>query len=263
MLVSFAMPVLIGTSGWQYPHWRGRFYPERLSASRWLEHYAARFQSVEVNNTFYRLLDASTFDDWAARTPDDFVMAVKMSRFLTHFRRLRDPAEPVARFLEGARRLGGKLGPVLVQLPPQMKADAGRLAAALDCFPEHVRVAVEPRHASWFTDEVAELLASRDAALCIADSPWLRTPFRLTATWAYLRFHAGRAAPSPCYGAAALRAAAERLASARGPEADAYVFFNNDALGCAVRDAILFARAVERSGMRATRVPRPREVQVG
>lgn len=257
------MPVLVGTSGWQYPHWRGRFYPERLSASRWLEHYAQRFHAVEVNSAFYRLPEASTCDDWAARTPDDFVMAVKMSRFLTHMRRLREPAEPVARFLERARHLGSKLGPVLLQLPPRMKADAGRLAAALDCFPRCVRVAVEPREASWFTEEVSELLSARDAALCIADSPWFKTPFRRTATWAYLRFHAGRATPSPCYGGAALRAAAERLASLWGPGADAYVFFNNDGAGCAVRDAIVFARAAERAGLSATRVPPRREVRVG
>src|SRR6266568_4870495 len=121
------MPVLVGTSGWQYRDWRGRFYPERLAQSRWLEHYASRFATVESNNAFYRLPEANTFAAWSDRTPPDFVMAVKASRFLTHVKRLRDPSEPVARFLGHAAYLGGKLGPVLLQLPPSLRADAGQL----------------------------------------------------------------------------------------------------------------------------------------
>src|SRR6266536_662670 len=129
------MPVLVGTSGWQYRDWRGRFYPERLAPSRWLEHYASRFATVESNNAFYRLPEADTFAAWSDRTPPDFVMAVKASRFLTHVKRLRDPSEPVARFLGHAAYLGGKLGPVLLQLPPSLRADAGLLDATLACFP--------------------------------------------------------------------------------------------------------------------------------
>src|SRR5439155_11917199 len=125
------MPCIIGTSGWQYKHWRDTFYPPDVPGSRWLEYFAARFQTVEVNNTFYRLPQASTFRTWAERTPDDFVVAVKMSRYLTHVKRLKDPEEPVSRFLERARCLGPKLGPVLLQLPPNLEASHDALARTL------------------------------------------------------------------------------------------------------------------------------------
>ena len=160
------MPVLVGTSGWQYRDWRGRFYPERLAQARWLEHYADRFATVESNNAFYRLPEPATFEGWAARTPPDFVMAVKASRYLTHIRRLRDPDAPVHRLLDHARRLGGKLGPVLLQLPPTLQFDGDALGQTLRAFPPAVRVAVEPRHESWFRDEVRDLLAEHGARRC-------------------------------------------------------------------------------------------------
>jgi uncharacterized protein YecE (DUF72 family) len=179
------MPVLVGTSGWQYRDWRGRFYPERLAQAKWLEHYAERFATVESNNAFYRLPEPHTFAAWAARTPGDFVMAVKVSRFLTHVRRLRDPEEPVRRFVEHAGHLGTKLGPVLLQLPPSLKADLAVLGDALERFPSGVRVAVEPRHESWFSDQTRALLGERGAALCLADSPHRTTPVWRTADWGY------------------------------------------------------------------------------
>jgi uncharacterized protein YecE (DUF72 family) len=257
------VPVLVGTSGWQYTSWRGRFYPERLRQADWLEHYAARFQTVEVNNAFYRLPEASTFAAWARRTPDDFVVAVKASRYLSHIKRLADPAEPVARFMERASHLGSKLGPVLVQLPPTLAADLGRLDACLAQFPAHVRVTVEFRHQSWFTEETRSLLEKRGAALCLADSPRRKTPVWRTADWGYLRLHEGCASPHPCYGRRALSTWAERLAELWTRDEDVYVFFNNDGVGCAVRDAIVFARATQRAGLDATRVPAAREVTVG
>ncbi|HYY78264.1 MAG TPA: DUF72 domain-containing protein [Actinomycetes bacterium] len=257
------MALLVGTSGWQYRHWRGRFYPEGLAQARWLEHYAARFATVESNAAFYRLPERDTFAAWAGRTPADFVMAVKASRYLTHVRRLRDPEQPVARLLERAAGLGGKLGPVLLQLPPTLTADPEALDRTLACFPAGVRVAVEFRHASWFGEEVRALLAGRGAALCLADSPRRRTPLWRTADWAYLRLHQGQATPSPCYGRGALAAWAARLAERYAPEADCFVYFNNDPAGCAVRDARVFALAAARAGLRPTRVPGAAEVRVG
>jgi uncharacterized protein YecE (DUF72 family) len=257
------VPVLVGTSGWQYAHWRGRFYPEGLGQARWLEHYADRFATVESNNAFYRLPETSTFEAWAARTPPDFVMAVKASRYLTHVRRLREPEEPVHRLLARARHLGRKLGPVLLQLPPNLQADPEALDRTLRAFPGGVRVAVEPRHGSWFSDEVRDLLSERGAALCLADSPRRRTPLWRTAGWTYLRLHQGTATPPPCYGRRALASWAGRLAELVGPDADAYVYFNNDPAGCAVRDAGVFARAAARAGLRPTRVPAAGEVRVG
>jgi uncharacterized protein YecE (DUF72 family) len=256
------MALLIGTSGWQYRSWRETFYPAGVPQARWLEHYAARFQTVEVNNAFYRLPEARTFADWARRTPDDFLVAVKMSRYLTHVRRLRQPAEPVELFLSRARHLGAKLGPVLLQLPPTLRADIQALDTTLGCFPSTVRVAVELRHESWFTDETAALLARHGAALCLADGPKLRTPVWRTAGWAYLRLHEGRATPRPCYGRTALSSWARRLAEAWGPDADTFAFFNNDERCCAVRDATVLAATARRAGLRPTRVPRADEVWV-
>ena len=256
------MPVWIGTSGWQYRDWRGPFYPPGLRQASWLEHYADRFRVVEVNNAFYRLPEASTFTAWAERTPDDFVVAVKASRYLTHIRRLREPAEAVERLLQRACHLGPKLGPVLLQLPPTLAADHAALAETLACFPADVRVAVEFRHESWFNDGTRKLLGEHDSAFCLADSPRRRTPEWRTASWGYLRLHEGRSSPRPCYGRAALAGWAGRLAGMFAPEDDVYAFFNNDPRGCAVRDAQRFAGVVERAGLVPTRVPSSREVSV-
>jgi uncharacterized protein YecE (DUF72 family) len=255
--------VWIGTSGWQYRDWRGRFYPRELPVSRWLEAYAAGFATVESNAAFYRLPERRTFEDWAARTPPDFVMAVKVSRYLTHIRRLREPAEAVARFVERVAGLGDKLGPVLLQLPPQLRCDPELLDAALAEFPPAFRVAVEFRHPTWFVDEVRARLTERGAALCLADRRRPLTPIWRTADWTYLRFHEGRATPRPCYGGAALRTWARRLADGWGPDADCWVYFNNDPRGCAPRDAARFAGLVRRAGLHPTRVPSVRSLQAG
>jgi uncharacterized protein YecE (DUF72 family) len=250
------MPVLIGTSGWQYRHWRELFYPIGVPQRNWLEHYAGRFDTVESNNAFYRLPERATFESWAQRTPPGFVWAVKMSRYLTHIKRLADPSEPVQRFLERAKGLGPKLGPVLLQLPPTLKADLARLDEVLLLLTPHVRVAVEFRHNSWFTAETRALLEQRGAALCLADRGSKPvTPLWRTAPWGYVRWHQGRAAPEPCYGEGALRSWAARVAELWSGEEDVFCFFNNDPLGCALRDARLFAGHVRRTGREPTRVP--------
>src|ERR1700689_716627 len=125
----------VGTSGWQYTYWKGAFYPSDVPQSRWLEYYATRFSAVEVNNTFYRLPSVETFASWAARTPEDFVFALKASRYLTHMKRLRDPEETFSRILERVQPLGAKLGPILLQLPPNLKIDLVAMGEVLDCFP--------------------------------------------------------------------------------------------------------------------------------
>ncbi|HEX4218215.1 MAG TPA: DUF72 domain-containing protein [Acidimicrobiales bacterium] len=257
------MPVLIGTSGWQYRDWRGRFYPVGLAQARWLEHYAARFRTVEVNNAFYRLPEAGTFEAWKDRTPDDFIVSVKASRYLTHIRRLREPAEPVHRLMSRADHLGPKLGPVLLQLPGNFRVNLEALDETLSLFPSGTRIAFEPRHDSWHRDETADLLSRHHAAFCLSDAPGRRSPRWRTADWGYLRLHAGRATPAPCYGRTALRSWAERLAERWTPDEDVYVYFNNDHRACAVRDAHRFASAVERVGLRPSRVPSAREVRVG
>lgn len=253
----------VGTSGWQYAHWRASFYPRKLAQRLWLEHFAERFQTAEVNNTFYNLPAASVFKRWGERTPPDFVFALKVSRFLTHVLRLRDPQEPVHLFLERARELGSKRGPSLVQLPPQMKVDAGRLDATLDVFPPSDRVAVEFRHDSWFVPEVRSVLERHGAALCLVDRKGMRTPRWHTADWGYVRFHQGRGLPPSCYGRTALAAWVDAIAETWPPEADVFAYFNNDAFGCAVRDAIVFARLAAARGLCPTRVGDADEVRLG
>jgi uncharacterized protein YecE (DUF72 family) len=248
------MPLIIGTSGWQYRHWRDNFYPPDVPQRRWLEYYTDRFDTVENDGTFYRLAARETFADWQARTPDGFVMAIKASRYLTHVKRLADPAEPVARLMNSAAGLGSRLGPVLLQLPPTLQADPGRLAACLAEFArpanwvggEPVKVAVEPRHPSWWTDETRETLAAHQAALCWADRRGRPvTPLWQTADWGYLRFHEGAASPWPHYGEAALRSWLDRIRSAWPGSAPVYVYFNNDQNGAAITDAEALRRAAQ------------------
>jgi uncharacterized protein YecE (DUF72 family) len=230
--------VLIGTSGWQYTDWRSVLYPPGLPQRDWLRHYAGVFATVENNNAFYRLPARETFEKWRDQTPPGFVMAVKASRYLTHMKRLNDPDEPVARLMGAAAGLAPRLGPVLLQLPPTLRAAPDRLAACLRRFPDGVRVAVEPRHPSWWTDETRRVLRDHGAALCWADRLGrAQTPLWHTADWLYLRLHEGPADPWPHYDDESLVPWADELASA----GDAYVYFNNDPGGAAVRNALRFA----------------------
>jgi uncharacterized protein YecE (DUF72 family) len=258
------VPLLVGTSGWQYRDWRGPLYPPGLAQRRWLEHYASQYATVENNGTFYRLPARETFDGWRARTPPDFVMTVKASRYLTHVRRLRGPAEPVGRMLAAAAGLGSRLGPVLLQLPPTLPADPALLGACLAEFArfrvpgtgQRLRVAVEPRHPSWWSDEVRQLLAEHEAALCWADQSGRPvTPLWRTAGWGYLRFHQGTASPWPRYGEQALRSWLARLRQAWPDEATVYVYFNNDPGGAAIADSVAFAALARRAGRPVTRTP--------
>jgi uncharacterized protein YecE (DUF72 family) len=247
--------LLIGTSGWQYRDWRDRFYgglPQRL----WLEHYAAQFATVEVNNAFYRLPERTTFARWRERTPGDFRVAVKMSRYLTHVKRLAGPTEPVARFLGRAEALGDRLGPVLLQLPPTLHADVDALDETLRQFPRHVQVAVEPRHRSWWIDDVRRALERHGAALCWADRRGRPVvPLWRTANFGYLRLHEGRAEPRPRYGGAALRSWLDRIAAEFGGGEQVFAYFNNDPGGAAVLDAAALGALARRREMAVTRVP--------
>ncbi|MFJ8027324.1 DUF72 domain-containing protein [Streptomyces sp. NPDC096311] len=250
------MTLFVGTSGWQYKDWRGALYPDGVPMRLWLEEYAARFATVEVNNAFYRLPTRETFESWRERTPPDFVVALKASRYLTHIKRLRDPAEPVDRLLGHAAGLGDRLGPVLLQLPPTLHADPALLDACLGRFPAGVRVAVEPRHDSWWTPEVRKVLESRGAALCWADvlaRPV--TPLWRTADWGYVRFHEGRAQPWPRYGRQSLTTWVRRVTDTWSDDHDVYAYFNNDPNAAAIHDSVAFARAARTTGLTVTRTP--------
>ncbi len=246
------MGLRIGTSGWQYRDWRGPFYPEQDPQRLWLATYARTFDTVECNHAFYRLPERATFERWRKETPPGFLMAVKASRFLTHNKRLRDPAEPVARLLERARGLGDRLGPILLQLPPTLAADAGRLDACLACFPSDIRVAVEPRHGSFWTDEIRRVLERRQAALCWADRLEAAvTPAWRTADWGYLRFHAGLGDPPPRYRPATLDRRLAEITRTFGPREEVYVYFNNDRGAAAVADARAALAWLSREAARA------------
>jgi uncharacterized protein YecE (DUF72 family) len=245
----------VGTSGWQYAHWKRVFYPAKLPPSEWLPYFAERFQTVEVNNTFYMLPEASVFEQWRRHTPSDFIFALKMSRYLTHLKRLHDPADPVKRFKERARKLGPKLGPILLQLPPNLAADVERLDETMSVLGRSVKVAVEFRNDAWFTLETRRLLERHGAALCLADSPRRKQPIWRTADWGFVRFHEGTGAHAPGYERDVLRRWVSRIAETWARTADVYVYFNNDAGGYALKDAVTFAELAEAAGIRTTRVP--------
>lgn len=236
------MTLRVGCSGWQYRDWRGAFYPAGAPTRTWLEHYSEVFSTCEINSSFYRLPDRDTFVRWAHAVPADFCFAVKASRYLTHVRRLATPREPVGRLVRAASGLGDRLGVVLLQLPPTLPRDDARLRDTLARFPPGLRVAVEPRHPSWFDDPVYALLERADAALCLTDRRSRPGPLVRTASWCYVRLHEGRASPAPCYGRTALQGWVDRIAALHGDEADGFVYFNNDPQACAPRNAGTFRR---------------------
>ncbi len=250
------MPMLVGTSGWQYRDWRGRFYPQRMPQRLWLEHHSALWQTVEVNNAFYRLPERHVFEQWAARTPPDYVVTVKASRFLSHIKRLREPEEPVARLMERVAGLGRKVGAILVQLPPNLQADVEKLDHCLSCFPPGTRVVVEPRHTSWWTPDLRDVLTARGAALCWADRDSQPiAPLWRTTDWGYLRLHTGGGETVWPYDDDVLDRWAGLLTETWYDDEDVYVYTNNDPGGAALRDGVTMARLLRARGRAVGRVP--------
>ena len=231
------MRCYIGTSGWMYRHWRGIFYPPDLPPARWFEFYASRLDTVEVNNTFYRLPEASTFAAWREQAPEGFVYAIKASRYITHLKKLKEPAGPLERFLTRARELGEHLGPLLYQLPPNWQQDLGRLAAFLQLLPGDLYHVFEFRHPSWFSEETFALLDRHGAGHCIMDLAGLPSPLRVTGRLAYVRFHGPNRAYEGSYSDEELAAWANRIAGFLARGLPTYVYFNNDAHGYAVQNA--------------------------
>jgi uncharacterized protein YecE (DUF72 family) len=217
------MHVLIGTSGFSYPAWRGGFYPEKMPTTKMLAYYAERLAAVEINNTFYRMPTAEVLSRWAAETPPGFRFSLKSPRQITHDKRLADTAAAVERLAEVARALGDKLGPVLFQLPPFLRKDLPLLEAFLAALPAGLSAALEFRHLSWFSDDVYDCLRARRAALCIAESDEMETPLEATADWGYLRLR------RTDYDDVAIGRWAEHLQAQ--PWTCAYVFFKHEDAG--------------------------------
>lgn len=235
----------VGCSGWEYRHWKGNFYPETLPRQRWFAHYASVFDTVELNNSFYRLPQKQTMRSWRLQAPEKFMYAVKASRYLTHMRKLKDPAEPLALLFDRARDLGPHLGPVLYQLPPRWKLDLGRLQEFLAAIPKDVRQAIEFRDTSWYTDRTFELLAEHSVALCLHDMAGSATPRLTVGPFIYVRFHGASARYSGSYTDAQLDHWAEWFEARLAQGSDVYAFFNNDAEGHAPRNAITLRNALD------------------
>jgi uncharacterized protein YecE (DUF72 family) len=228
----------IGTSGWVYKHWRkGVFYPGNLSQRDELGYYADVFDTVELNNSFYHLPKRATFAGWKGQTPSAFTFAVKASRYLTHMRKLQEPAEPLQRLITAARGLGPKLGPVLFQFPASWQSNPQRLSEFMQALGRYrsPRWAFEFRHKSWLREEIFETLAAGGAALCIPVAPGMPLELRKTTDWTYIRFHHGKAGVG--YSGQELAVWSKRIRDFLDSGADVYAYFNNDSGGHAIRDA--------------------------
>ncbi|HWC29596.1 MAG TPA: DUF72 domain-containing protein [Dehalococcoidia bacterium] len=240
----------IGTSGWQYDHWRRRFYPQGLPKARWFEHYAREFATVELNNTFYRQPKAATWQKWQEAAPPGFCYAVKANRFITHIKRFRDCEAPLKRFLEGAQALGEHLGPVLFQTPPNFHRDdenLERLDGFLELLPQDVSSVFEFRHESWFDDDAGvKLLDRHRVGFCVQDYPGLECPVVATGDFAYVRFHGAGTRYGGNYPDDALREWAKRIEGlSRSGTREAWVYFNNDLGGHAVENARTLAHLLQ------------------
>jgi uncharacterized protein YecE (DUF72 family) len=241
--------VRIGCSGWQYTHWRGDFYPAELRPREWFAYYATLFDTVEINNTFYRLPDAATFARWREQAPRQFLYAVKASRFLTHMKKLKDPAAPLARFFTSARELGPRLGPVLYQLPPRWPLNLERFEQFLHALTNQnrrladssvrrpLRHVVEFREPSWYDERVYTLLQRHRVAMCLHDLQGSASPRALVGPFVYVRFH-GVTKYSGRYPDTRLDEWADWLAGCVSNETDVFAYFNNDVGGHAPRDAL-------------------------
>ena len=232
----------IGTSGWHYEHWRELFYPEKLSKPKWLEFYAQHFNTVELNNSFYHLPSEKAFINWRQSSSRGFVFAVKVSRFITHIKRLKNVGEPLQNFLSRAELLQDKLGPLLYQLPPGMKRNDETLESFLSILPRQYRHVFEFRHESWIDDSVFSVLKKYNAGLCIFDMPDFTCPVVATADFAYIRFHGSTGLYWSCYSDEELSDWAKKIDRLVKNLKAVYIYFNNDAGAYATSNAKTLAQ---------------------
>jgi uncharacterized protein YecE (DUF72 family) len=236
----------IGTSGWHYEDWRGRFYPEKLPKAKWLEFYARHFSTLELNNPFYHLPSEKAFANWHDSSPRDFVFAVKVSRFITHIKRLKDCDEAVNNFMSRAVILKEKLGPLLYQLPPVLHRDDDRLTAFLNILPQGMKHAIEFRHNSWFEEEVFDILRKYHVGFCIFDMPKLTSPIIATEDFAYIRFHGSGSLYSSRYSDKEMAGWTKKINRLAKKLKEVYIYFNNDVGGYALENAATIRDYVEK-----------------
>lgn len=228
----------IGTSGWHYEHWEGPFYPPDISSSEYLSFYAAHLKSVEINNSFYHLPKKDTFEQWSKTVPQGFLFAVKASRYITHMKKLKDPQEPVANFLEPVQALGDRLGPLLFQLPPRWRANSERLETFLEILPDGIRAAFEFRDPSWFDERVYTALEEHNAAFCIYEFDRRISPKKITADFIYVRLHGPEGAYQGSYSTQELSGWAGAFSTWSSQGKEIYCYFDNDQAGYAVQNAL-------------------------
>jgi len=228
----------IGTSGWQYGHWKNNFYPADIGTEEMLSYYAGRFRSVEINNSFYQLPSEKSLNKWKDTVSGDFLFSVKASRYITHMKKLKDPEEPVNTFFDRVGKLGNKLGPVLFQLPPRWKCNPDRLAAFLGQLPAGHRYVFEFRDRSWFSAEVYDLLENSGAAFCIYDLAGTVSPKKVTADFVYIRLHGPDDAYQGSYDTETLSGWAGAISSWVVQGREIFCYFDNDQLGYACRNGL-------------------------
>jgi uncharacterized protein YecE (DUF72 family) len=229
--------IRIGCSGWVYKHWRGILYPEGLPQLLWFERYAEEFDTVEINNSFYRLPKGETFDQWRKQAPKGFCYAVKANRFITQAKKLKDAAEPLERFLEPTLRLKEHLGPILFQLPPRFRANLERLESFLKLLPADQVHVFEFRDRSWFNNDIFHLLDCYGAAFCVHDMPGLQTPRWASGKAAYVRFHGASGKYWGRYSDEALLSWTDWIVEQAASGRNVWCYFNNDIHGAAIHDA--------------------------
>jgi uncharacterized protein YecE (DUF72 family) len=229
--------VRVGTSGWHYDDWKGRFYPQDIPKARWFEHYARHFDTVEINNTFYQLPKQKTFEKWYEQAPAGFLYTVKANRYITHIKRLKDADEALNRFLQAAGILRERLGPILYQLPPSMHKDPERLRAFLKLLARRQIAVFEFRHESWYADETYELLSEFGAGFCVHDMPGMNVPRVITGKIIYLRFHGTTGRYRGNYPPVALEKWARWVEQNITGIRAVFAYFNNDYNAYAVNNA--------------------------
>jgi uncharacterized protein YecE (DUF72 family) len=230
--------VHVGTSGWNYPHWKGPFYPEDLPQKDWLGYYGERLHTVEINNTFYQLPERSTLKLWKDIVPDDFLFAVKASRYITHMKKLKDPEQSTRRFFERIGALKGKCGPVLFQLPPRWKRNPERLTSFLETLPSEYSYSFEFRDPSWFDSDTYAALEHRQAAFCIYHLAGELSPKEVTADFLYIRLHGPGDAYEGLYDTETLSGWAGAISAWSRQGKSVFCYFDNDQNGYAAENAI-------------------------
>jgi len=226
----------VGTSGWNYEHWKGLFYPKDLAQDAWFDYYQEHFKTVEINNTFYQLPEEETFESWKEQARNEFIYAVKANRYITHMKKLKDPHEPMKNFLSRAEILKENLGPILWQLPPRWHANPERLEDFVQLLPVEIDHVFEFRDPDWFQEKIREILERNEMIFCIHDKEEVGCPNWFTTSTVYLRFHGSQGDYGGRYGKDALRPWADQIRDWRDGGRSIFAYFNNDESGSALKD---------------------------